>query len=116
MKKIFKSRRIKKFKLNFLVKLLLISFFLSFFLSKFNIFYNEKFINKLKKISLNEIEISDIKLNGEYLINIGLSSFDNIEFTKEVFKQKEISKSKISPRIYIYNTHQTEEYAPSSFL
>ena len=111
MKKIFKSRRIKKFKLNFLVKLLLISFFLSFFLSKFNIFYNEKFINKLKKISLNEIEISDIKLNGEYLINIGLSSFDNIEFTKEVFKQKEISKSKISPRIYIYNTHQTEEYA-----
>ena len=111
MKKIFKSRRIKKFKLNFLVKLLLISFFLSFFLSKFNIFYNEKFINKLKKISLNEIEISDIKLNGEYLINIGLSSFDDIEFTKEVFKQKEISKSKISPRIYIYNTHQTEEYA-----
>lgn len=114
MKKIFKSRRIKKFKLNFLVKLLLVSFFLSLILSKFNIFYSDSFINKLKKISLNEFEIDNIKLNGEYLINVGLSSFDDIEFTKEVFNEKEYKNKESNPRIYIYNTHQTEEYATLS--
>ena len=74
MKKIFKSRRIKKFKLNFLVKLLLISFFLSFFLSKFNIFYNEKFINKLKKISLNLLDhiLIQIPNNFDYLFQKAL--------------------------------------------
>lgn len=114
MKKIFKSRRVKKFKLSFLAKLLLVSFFLSLILSKFNIFYSNEFINKLKKVSLNEIEISDIKLNGEYLINVGLSSFNDIEFTKEVFEQKEFQNTVSNPRIYIYNTHQTEEYATLS--
>ena len=110
MKKIFKSRKIKKFTINFLVKLLLISFFFAFILSKFDVFYKDNFIYKLKNISLSEIEFDNIKLNGEYLINVGLSSFDDIKFTKEVFKQIDIEKDNINPRIYIYNTHQTEEY------
>ena len=113
MKKIFKSRSIKKFHLKKGIVLLLISFLCAYLLSKFNIFSNEKVIELLKKTSISKISVNDIKFNGEYLINVGLSTFDDITFTKEVFKEikKEVSTK---PRIYIYNTHQTEEYATLS--
>lgn len=35
-----------------------------------------------------------------------------VESTKKVMKEKEIQ----NPLIYIYNTHQTEEYTPSTFI
>lgn len=112
MKKIFKSRKVKKIRLKKWIKLLLISFLFAYFLSKCNIFSSNKFIELLKSTSINEIQYSDIKLNGEYLINVGLSTFDDITFTKEVFKQEEKDiEPTTNPRIYIYNTHQTEEYA-----
>ena len=107
--KIFKSKKIKKLKIKKIVLLLLISFFSAFSLSKLEIFKNDTFINILKYISINKIYKSNIKFNGKYLINIALTNFDDIEFTKEVFKQEKEDK-KNNPVIYIYNTHQTEEY------
>lgn len=111
MKKIFKSKHTNKNKLKKIFVLLLISFFAAYFLSKFDIFYSESFINLLKNISVNEIEKSRINLKGEYLINVGLSTFEDITFTKEVFKQDAKDKDNIKNKIYIYNTHQTEEYS-----
>lgn len=110
MKKIFKSKTNKKNKYKKILMLLLISFFAAYFFSKLDIFYNESFINLLKNISMNEIENNGINLKGEYLINVGLSTFDDITFSKEVFKQEEKEFDNIENKIYIYNTHQTEEY------
>ena len=107
--KIFKSKKIKRLKIKKLVLLLLISFFSAYFLSKLSILKSDIFVNLLKDISINKITKNDIKLNGEYLINIALNNFKDIEFTKEVFKQENI-ESNIKPIVYIYNTHQTEEY------
>lgn len=111
MKKIFKSKKTKTLKLKKIVIILLISFFSSYLLSKLSIFDNENFISFLKNTSMNKITKSNVKFNGEYLINIALTNFDDIKFTKEVFKQSETNKYLENPRIYIYNTHQTEEYA-----
>jgi len=111
MKKIFKSKKTKKIKLKKIVLILLISFFSAYFLSKIDIFKSDEFISLLKNTSLNKIETTKIKFNGKYLINVALNNFDDIKFTKEVFRQSEKKKEELSPRIYIYNTHQTEEYA-----
>lgn len=109
MKKIFKSKTNKKNRLKKIVVLLIISFFSAYFLSKLNIFHNEKFIELLKITSMNEIIETKNNLKGEYLINVGLTTFNEIKFDKEVFKQEE-NKKELKNKIYIYNTHQTEEY------
>ena len=109
MKKIFKSKKNYNKLLKTIIILLLISFFISLLLSKLNILKNDKFINVLKNTSINKITPTNIKFNGKYLINIALTNFDNIKFTKEVFKQDNAISTK-QPVIYIYNTHQTEEY------
>jgi len=111
MKKIFKSKKTKNINLRKIVLMLLISFFSSYYLSKLNIFKNNEFIDLLKNTSLNKVYKTNIKLNGKYLINIALSNFNDIKFTKDVLKQSEKEKINSKPRIYIYNTHQTEEYA-----
>jgi len=108
--KIFKSKKKKTIRLKKGIKILLISFFSAYILSKFNIFYDEKILEVLKNTSINEFVIRNLRLKGEHLINVSLSTFDDIQFTKEVFKQKNIQKIELKPRIYIYNTHQTEEY------
>lgn len=110
MKKIFKSKTNSKKRLKKICVLLLMSFFSAYFLNKLEIFHNEEFIELLKKTGMNEITETGIDLKGEYLINVGLSTFDDITFTKEVFKQEEIQKENLKNEIYIYNTHQTEEY------
>ncbi len=110
MKKIFKSKHKNKNKFKKIFVLLLMSFFAAYFLSKLEIFYNKNFIELLKKTGMNKIVETGINLKGEYLINVGLSTFDDINFTKEVFKQEEVVKEKLINKIYIYNTHQTEEY------
>lgn len=110
MKRIFKSKRNNNINLKKIIVLLLISFFSAYFLSKLNIFKSEKFIDILKNVSMNKINPIDISFKGEYLLNVGLSTFKDITFTKEVFQQTEKKKEDLSPRIYIYNTHQTEEY------
>ena len=90
--------------------MLLISFSFAFIISKISILKNIKFINLLKKTSMNELTLKDINLKGEYLINIGLNNFEKIKFDKVTFKQNNKEEKELNPRIYIYNTHQTEEY------
>ena len=109
MKKIFKSK--KNYKRNFkrLVLILLISFFSAHFLNKIPIFKNKNIINLFKHTSMSEIENNNLKFNGTYFLNVGLNSLENIKFEKEVFKQN-TKKNNNDVRIYIYNTHQTEEY------
>ncbi len=110
MKKIFKSKKLKKRHLKKIIILLFISFFVSYFLSRINIFRNEEFINLLKKTSMNELNKINMDFKGEYLLNMGLTTFDEIKFSKSVFKQTEKKETPKEPKIYIYNTHQTEEY------
>lgn len=110
MKKIFKSRKIKKINIGKIILTLLISFFAYIIINKINLFKTEKFINILKNTSMNEINLKSIDMKGEYLINIGLSNFDKIKFDKITFKQTEKKELELEPKIYIYNTHQTEEY------
>lgn len=111
MTKIFKSRKVKKIKFNKITRLLFISFFTAYFLSKLNIFKNEKIINYIKKTAVNEITTPSINFKGEYLLNIGLNSFRKITFDRIVFEQIDKNKEINNPIIYIYNSHQTEEYA-----
>lgn len=108
MKRIFKSKRNNKINIKKILLLLLISFFSSFLLSKIDFFKDDKFIKVLKNTGLNKINSVNLNLKGEYLLNVGLTTFKDITLTKEVFKEKE--KEELEPRIYIYNTHQTEEY------
>lgn len=110
MKKIFKSKNNNNISIKKILILLLISFFSAYFLSKLEIFKNEKFINILKNTSINKLNNINLNLKGEYLLNIGLSTFKEITFTKEVFMTTEKDNITRTPRIYIYNTHQTEEY------
>ena len=112
MKKIFKSKKNNSVYLKKITLTLLISFFISYSLSKIPILKNNIFIELLKNTSMSEIKNNNYNLKGEHLINIGLTTFKDIRFTKEVFKQNYDEKNIAAPRIYIYNTHQTEEYRP----
>ena len=110
MKKIFKSRSIKKKHIKKIILFLIISFFSAYYLKKIPILHSNKIISILKNTSINKIELNNINLKGTYLLNIGLNTFDNIKFDNIVYKN--IKKEIGNPRIYIYNTHQTEEYKP----
>lgn len=110
MKKIFKSKKNKKNNIKKIILILLISFFSYIIINKINLFKSKKFINLLKNTSMNEINLKSIDMKGEYLINIGLSNFDKIKFDKITFKENEKTEKYLEPKIYIYNTHQTEEY------
>lgn len=109
MKKIFKSKKYKRISYRKIIFILLISFSFAFILSKLSIFKNNNFINLLKKTSVNELDFKNINIKGEYLINVGLTNFDKIKFDKVMFKEVD-KDEELKPRIYVYNTHQTEEY------
>ena len=110
MKKIFKSKKYKRISYRKIIFILLISFSFAFLLSKLSIFKNNRFINLLKKTSVNELDFKNINIKGEYLINVGLTNFDKIKFDKVMFKEVDKDEEELKPRIYVYNTHQTEEY------
>ncbi len=110
MKKIFKSKKYKRISYRKIIFILLISFSFAFILSKLSIFKNNRFINFLKKTSVNELDLKNINIKGEYLINVGLTNFDKIKFDKVMFKEVDKDEEELKPRIYVYNTHQTEEY------
>lgn len=110
MKKIFKSKKYKRISYRKIIFILLISFSFAFMLSKLSIFKNNRFINLLKKTSVNELDFKNISIKGEYLINVGLTNFDKIKFDKVMFKEVDKDEEELKPRIYVYNTHQTEEY------
>jgi len=108
MKKIFKSKHKTNINIKKILLFLLISFFSAYFLSKMELFKNEKVINILKNTSINKLNDINIDFKGEYLLNVGLSSLNKIKFSKTVFEEKK--KEENNFQIYIYNTHQTEEY------
>ena len=110
MKKIFKSKKYKRISYRKIIFILLISFSFAFILSKLSIFKNNNFINLLKKTSVNELDFKNINIKGEYLINVGLTNFNKIKFDKVMFKEVDKDEEELKPRIYVYNTHQTEEY------
>ena len=108
MKKIFKSKHKTNVNIKKKLLFLLISFFSAYFLSKMELFKNENLINILKDTSINKLNDINIDFKGEYLLNVGLSSLNKIKFSKTVFEEKK--KEDNNFQIYIYNTHQTEEY------
>lgn len=110
MKKIFKSKKNKHISIKKIILILLISFSFSYLLSRLSILKNNNFITLLKKTSMNELYTKNINFKGEYLINVALNNFDKIRFDKVMFKESEKEDTELKTRIYIYNTHQTEEY------
>ena len=110
MKKIFKSKKNLKIHIKKFIFLLLISFFSAFILSKLKIFKNNNYIDLLKYTSTNTLINTNLNLKGTYLLNIGLTTFDNIKFDKNIYKKVEKKSINSKKTIYIYNTHQSEEY------
>lgn len=93
--------------------------FLTYLLENQNIYLetNRKGFSYFHKLMMNIINI-DLSspltfLNRDYkgLIN---NNIVQIKKTETTFKNKDQSKK--NPTIYIYNTHQTEEYKPTSYL
>lgn len=106
MKKQFKSHKGKKNNFIFWILLVIVSFLANNYLinNVSEAYLLEGSLNNLKKISLNSEKI---------LLSLGLNykvkAKDVSEEPKKetpVFNEVDI----IKPRIYIYNTHQTEEY------
>ena len=111
-----KKRRVK-YKIVFLFSMLLIGIYASYInLERSNIIIKDKdFIDiitdstfnnhntVLERIAFKSLEISNpIKLM-------------NSNYTKYISKDKEVVKENSEPLIYLYNTHQTEEYLASSY-
>ena len=110
MKKIFKSKKRFKIHIKNIILLLLISFFSAYILSKIKVFKNNNYIDLLKYTSTNTLINTNLNLKGTYLLNIGLTTFDNIKFDKNIYKKVEKKSINSKKTIYIYNTHQSEEY------
>ena len=110
MKKIFKSKKVNTKTLTKIIKLLTISFLCAYFLNKINFLHNYKIITYFSNISLNKIHNIDLDIKGNYLLNIGLNKLDKIKIDKKVIKKQEYNNTNGNPKVYIYNTHQTEEY------
>lgn len=110
MKKIFKSKKVNKTKLTKIIKLLTISFLCAYFLNKINFLHNSKIIEYFSDTSLNKIHDIDLDIKGNYLLNISLNKLDKIKIDKKVIKKQEYNNTNGNPKVYIYNTHQTEEY------
>lgn len=108
MKKQFKSHRSKKKNFIFWIILVIVSFLINNYLinNVSKAYLLEGSINNLKKISINSEKI---------LLSLGLN-YKVKAPSKEVSKENKLEtpvfseKDVVKPRIYIYNTHQTEEY------
>lgn len=92
--------------------------FLTFLLENQNIYLEDKrqgfsYFHKMMMKLLNIDLASPLTfLNRDYK---GLTS-DTVVKLKKSETSKKIETKKENPTIYIYNTHQTEEYKPTSFL
>lgn len=86
---------------------------------------NEDRINEMLAIGTNNLignisilDIANMKLSKpETLLSMSFGSVGTIEYNDKTIdnKEKEVSSTKIEkkePLVYIYNTHQTEEYDP----
>lgn len=86
---------------------------------------NEDRVNEMLAISTNNLignisvlDIANMKLSKpETLLSMSFGNVGTIEYNDKTIdnKEKEVSSTKIEkkePLVYIYNTHQTEEYDP----
>lgn len=100
MKKYFKSRRVRKLSFMFWIIIFVTSIFIS---TKLVNFLSYDYIVDGKLDNVFNINIDREKL----LLKMSLNYEELRETSKEVFEEIYYSK----PKIYIYNTHQSEEYA-----
>ena len=92
MKSRFKTRKVRK---NYLIYLVIISIFL---------YLNYKYLDN-SKIKINNKEIVEFLIDNNSYIKEKINNIVTIN------KEEEIINTNIDPLIYIYNTHQGEEYA-----
>lgn len=80
---------------------------------------NEEMVNKMLAVSSNNLignvslfDIANMRLSKpETLLSMSFGKVSSIDYKKEEKKEEKVSKTeKKEPLIYIYNTHQTEEY------
>lgn len=125
MKKKFisKKRRIRfKYKFLFFLFIFLLSIYITFqILLKSSVKINDKdFVKIILSNSYNKKNstISEIvkQIEKKYSpVDLLITSYYDLKVPVKTVK-KEIKKKNDDFKIYIYNTHQTEEYAPNSFL
>lgn len=109
----FKTRRhyYINYKLIILIIVMITYILIRLMINKINI--SSIFINTLIKTSTNNhqnIKYQNNLLSSEIFIKNIISNYKEIELTKEVIKEE----PNLEPLIYIYNTHQTEEYISDS--
>lgn len=100
MKKYFKSKRVRKMNFLFWFLIFVVSIFLS---SKLVEIFSYSYIVDGNLDNVFNLNIDRDKL----LLKLSLNYEELSETTKEVFEEFNYSK----PKIYIYNTHQAEEYS-----
>ena len=123
--KLKNKKRKKKYLLVFFIIIFIYSIYLTFnYLESKNISYDNK---TLARILLKESNKS-LKPEGESVVkkviktisdplNIVNSNYKGLVNNKQIvpIENKEEKENTKSPEIYIYNSHQTEEYRPSNF-
>lgn len=126
MKKKFisKRRKYKKLKFKFLLFLLLfiLSIYVSFrYLLKSNIkIDNKEFVELLLANNIEENKITkfigSINKNYKPVNLLSTNYYELVDTKKKKVDVNSNSNSNSLPLIYIYNSHQTEEYLPSNFI
>lgn len=126
MKKKFISKRRKHKKLKFKFLLFLLLFILSIYKSfryllKSNIkIDNKEFVELLLTNNIEENKITkfigSINKNYKPVNLLSTNYFELVDTRKKKINTNNNSNSSILPLIYIYNSHQTEEYLPSNFI
>ena len=126
MKKKFISKRQKHKKLKFKFLLFLLLFILSIYKSfryllKSNIkIDNKEFVELLLTNNIEENKITKfigiINKNYKPVNLLSTNYFELVDTRKKKINTNNNSNSSILPLIYIYNSHQTEEYLPSNFI
>lgn len=126
MKKKFISKRQKHKKLKFKFLLFLLLFILSIYKSfryllKSNIkIDNKEFVELLLTNNIEENKITkfigSINKNYKPVNLLSTNYFELVDTRKKKINTNNNSNSSILPLIYIYNSHQTEEYLPSNFI
>ena len=126
MKKKFisKRRKHKKLKFKFLLFLLLfvLSIYVSFrYLLKSNIkIDNKEFVDLLLANNIEENKITkfigSINKNYKPVNLLSTNYYELVDTKKKKVNVNSNSNSNSLPLIYIYNSHQTEEYLPSNFI
>lgn len=109
MRKQFKSHKKRKNNFGLWLILVLFSFIVNnYLISKVSVtYFLEGKTSELKKITLNSEKIL-LSLGLNHKVKAQNISSINLEKEEDIPTFKEIET--IKPRIYIYNTHQTEEY------